>query len=380
MAALQTTYAQIDKIEHRLKAVAALLDVSENTLRANLADSDIDVKRANQANPNAPAIRVFDIPTIFQIAGYRRTRKLTKTPEGKKPVIIAVQIIKGGTGKTTTAAEVSVQLQLKGFKVLAIDIDIQANLTQLMGYEADLTMDEAAQYNLSPEAIVKDTFATICKPLVERGSRASNSVAIIKYPFGPCGPALIPSDTFFGDLEHAIAQSTFKRELVFQKFFKESLLGNISGLNVGDFDVVVFDCPPNISFASTNAIACADIVIAPVKMDSFSMKGLSRLISEINTLYDAYNSEVLPPELVILPTYFSTNIKRVGRMQEKLAAYRNQLASQSISQSEEFPKYSDSYLPLTLIRPTSPAVKEYRMFVDELAKKIIEISKRLADQ
>ena len=378
MSDLRPTYAYIGVVEHRLKSAAALLGVSENTLRTTLAESGIEVRRANQDNPNAPAVRLFDLPTIFQIAEYRRAKKLTKGPEGKKPIVIAIEIIKGGTGKTTTAAEVAVQLQLQGLKVLGIDIDIQANFTQLMGYEADLTEDEAALYGLTEEAIVNGTFATICGPFIERNGRPVDAKAIIKYPFGSSGPAIIPADTFFSDLEHDISKTGGKRELVFQKFFKESLAGNVPGLNVGDFDVVLFDCPPNISFVATNALASADIVIAPVKMESFSVKGLSRLIGEVHTLKTEYGNEVKDPELVILPTYYSTNLPRVGRMQEKLSQYRANTSPVSISQSEEFPKSTDNYMPLTVIKPTCQPVKEYRMFVDHLIKKINEVSKARA--
>ena len=378
MSDLRPTYAYIGAVEHRLKSAAALLGVSENTLRTTLSESGIEVRRANHDNPNAPAVRLFDLPTIFQIAEYRRAKKLIKGPEGKKPIVIAIEIIKGGTGKTTTAAEVAVQLQLQGLKVLGIDIDIQANFTQLMGYEADLTEDEAALYGLTEEAIVNGTFATICGPFIERNGRPVDAKAIIKYPFGPSGPAIIPADTFFSDLEHDISKTGGKRELVFQKFFKESLAGNVPGLNVGDFDVVLFDCPPNISFVATNALASADIVIAPVKMESFSVKGLSRLIGEVHTLKTEYGNEVKDPELVILPTYYSTNLPRVGRMQEKLSQYRANTSPVSISQSEEFPKSTDNYMPLTVIKPTCQPVKEYRMFVDHLIKKINEVSKARA--
>ncbi|WP_126448189.1 ParA family protein [Sulfuricystis multivorans] len=378
MSDLRPTFAYIGTVEHRLKSAAALLGVSENTLRTTLIESGIEVRRANHDNPNAPAVRLFDLPTIFQIAEYRRAKKLTKGPEGKKPIVIAIEIIKGGTGKTTTAAEVAVQLQLQGLKVLGIDIDIQANFTQLMGYEADLTEDEAALYGLTEEGIVKGTFATICGPFIERYGRPVDAKGIIKYPFGSSGPAIIPADTFFSDLEHDISKTSGKRELVFQKFFKESLAGNVPGLNVGDFDVVLFDCPPNISFVATNALASADIVIAPVKMESFSVKGLSRLIGEIQTLKAEYGNEVKDPELIILPTYYSTNLPRVSRMQEKLSQYRANTSPVSISQSEEFPKSTDNYMPLTVIKPTCQPVKEYRMFVDHLIKKINEVSKARA--
>jgi len=372
---LRSTYAFVDNFQHRLKATAALLSISENTLRTTLSESGIEVRRANETNPTAPAIRIFDLPTIFKIAEWRRNKKLTKTAEGKKPIIIAVEIIKGGTAKSTTAAEVGVQLQLLGLKVAAFDLDIQSNLSQLLGYEADLSAEEAEANGLTQEAIVHGTFATICAPFIDREAPTVDARTIIKYPFGPSGPALIPSDTYFGDLERTIEKSRGPRELTFKRFFEASARGEVPGLNAADFDVLILDCPPSISMISTNAIAAADIIVAPVRMESFAVKGLSRLVSEMNALGKAYKGHIKIGEMLVLPTFFSTSVGRTGRMYDKLKMYRENLSPISISTSEEFPKSIELYLPLTLTKPTCNAVKEYRLFVDHLVKMMQAIAK-----
>jgi chromosome partitioning protein len=372
---LRSTFAFVDAVEHRLRAVASLLSISENTLRTSLSECGINIRRANSVNTALPAVRIFDLPTIFEIAAWRRNKKLSKGLEGKRPIVMAVEIIKGGVGKTTTACEVAVQLQLQGLRVLAIDIDIQANLSQLFGYESDLEADEASSYNLNQDAIVSGTFATLCAPIAMRSTQRVDARSVMKYPFGPFGPALIPADTYFGDLEKTIEKSAGPRELVFQRFFAESMEGKVPGLNVSDFDIVIFDCPPNVSFVASNAIACADIVIAPVKMESFSVKGLAKLINEFESLYETYPRDIKKPELVILPTHFSISLPRVGRMKENLARYRAITSDTSISQSEEFPKATEKYLPLTLIKPTCQPVKEYRRFVEHLIKLILDVSK-----
>lgn len=55
----------------------------------------------------------------------------------KKAQVIAVIAIKGGTGKTTTAATLAQAAQLQGKKVLIIDLDGQANITHRFGADAD---------------------------------------------------------------------------------------------------------------------------------------------------------------------------------------------------------------------------------------------------
>lgn len=370
---MRNTFALLDQFVYRLKAAAALLNVSENTLRTYVKESGIDVQRANKANPASPAVRLFSIDDIFAIAKWRREKDLIKKigrgPLG--PYVISVSIVKGGTGKSTTAAEIAIQMSLEGHRVLLIDLDVQANVTQLWGYESDFTLEEAEPNNLLPEAIVNGTFSNICTQFIDskngRGAKLVDVSSIIKQPFGSSGPSLIPSDTFLGDLEQSFAFAKGNRELVFRDFFKESAAGLIPGLNVNDYDFIIFDCPPSLSFISTNAIAAADFVVAPIKMDSFGLKGVSKLVSECNGL--AKRSPEVRPELVMLPTHYSTNISRVARMQQQLQAYKNNLAPSVISASELFPKSQENYLPLTLQQPTSHPVSEYRFFTEFLLQK-----------
>lgn len=51
--------------------------------------------------------------------------------------VITTAVIKGGTGKTTTAAALSQAAAASGTKVLAIDLDPQGNLTQTLGGNQD---------------------------------------------------------------------------------------------------------------------------------------------------------------------------------------------------------------------------------------------------
>lgn len=110
---IRDTYADTSQFTHRLKATAALLNIAENSLRSHLVDSGIDVERQSAKNPAAPAVRIFSIENIFKIADWRRTTNKVKAFT-KKPIVIAINLIKGGVGKSTTTAELAVQLQLRG--------------------------------------------------------------------------------------------------------------------------------------------------------------------------------------------------------------------------------------------------------------------------
>ncbi|RUP28201.1 MAG: ParA family protein [Curvibacter sp.] len=363
---------------YRIRAAGSLLGVTDNTLRTYADGAGIEVKRASDITPGAPSIRVFEPETLFKLAAWRRSQGYIKSPNpGSGPVVIAVDVVKGGTGKTTTAVELALHLQLMGLKTLLIDLDSQANATQMLGYEPDLTIDEADGYEVTPDAIVVDTFMTLMTAFIQQGGHNTefrltsplvSAENVIKKPYGESGPHLIPADTNLGDLESAIANGKGSRELYVREYIAAATAGKIPGFDAKSYDVIIFDCPPTVSFISSTAIAASDFIVAPIRLDAFAVKGLTRLMGEIKTIAHYYKVQ---PELVILPTHYAPQIARIGRMQTQLAQFRDLLTPGVISASEEFPKSLDQYIPLSLQKPTSNPTREYRMFAEHMFAKIL---------
>ena len=61
---------------------------------------------------------------------------------GEKLQVVAVMNFKGGSAKTTTSAHLAQYLALRGYRVLAIDLDPQASLSALFGHQPELDVGE----------------------------------------------------------------------------------------------------------------------------------------------------------------------------------------------------------------------------------------------
>ena len=127
-----------------------------------------------------------------------------------------------------------------------------------------------------------------------------------------------------------------------------------------------------MSLTSTAALAAADIVIAPVRMESFAVKGLVRLVSEINNLNRDYN---FSPELIFLPTLYRPALGKFNRMQQALNKYMSFVSPIAISFSEDLRESRNKYTPFILKNQKSLASRDYKIFAEYIHKKILQISK-----
>src|SRR6185312_6566020 len=75
--------------------------------------------------------REFTLAEIHHLQ--RAFGMLPRRPEGKRPLVLSVCNFKGGVAKTTTTAHLAQYLCLHGYRVLAVDLDAQASLTQTFG-------------------------------------------------------------------------------------------------------------------------------------------------------------------------------------------------------------------------------------------------------
>ncbi len=167
--------------------------------------------------------------------------------------VLSVVNFKGGSGKTTTAAHLAQFLALKGYRVLAVDLDPQASLTALHGYQPEFdigpneTLYGAIRYDQdrrSLEQIVRSTYFS--------------------------GLDLVPANLELMEFEHDTPKALVEGET--EAFFGRiaTALGEVEDR----YDVMVLDCPPQLGFLTLGALCAATsilITVHPQMLDVMSM-------------------------------------------------------------------------------------------------------------
>lgn len=184
-----------------------------------------------------------------------------------KPKIVALQIVKGGTGKTSLACALAVRANLYGLRVLCIDLDQQGNLTSSFGVEAEslpVMVDILAEGYKYEEAITR------------------------VYP---------GMDILASRIENALLDDVIK----LKKWPLNKVYSNAFKALREQYDLIVIDCPPNLGQSVAAVTLAVDQVIAPVVAESYAISGLKATRNAIKELEENFHTKI--PLSVVVNKY-----------------------------------------------------------------------------
>ena len=212
----------------------------------NLDTRQVDYRARKGGSLPAGGLNTAGTRREFQLTEVRKwTRELRSSrlrPAGAEAITIAVANFKGGVTKTTTAVTLAQGLSIRGHKVLVIDCDPQGSLTTLFGILPDAEVE--AQHTILP----------LC--LGEEDS--------VEYAIRPTywdGIDLIPATSVLFSAEFALPGRQRDEGRGFQ--FWNVLHYGIEQARQ-DYDVIVIDTPPALSYVTINAMMAADGIITPL--------------------------------------------------------------------------------------------------------------------
>ncbi len=175
--------------------------------------------------------------------------------------------MKGGVGKTTLALQIALTAPARGLRVLAVDLDPQANLSQsLMGG------DQFERHLRGKRPTIVQIFDGFRPPSrsssAPRRVRADEIILQKVRAENPFSPDLLPSR-----LELA-------RNLKNGKGMERLLAAALAEIE-SRYDLIVIDCPPTESILTDAAYAASRYVLVPVKLEYLGVIGLPLLASSI---------------------------------------------------------------------------------------------------
>ena len=153
---------------------------------------------------------------------------------------------KGGVGKTSTVHHLSGELAAQGLRVLTVDADPQASLTQGL-----LGPDRARA--ILPHESIATVFDDIGGPSVTELIRPTEVPGVWLLPGSEAMEDLNvtrPSET--GPLQYALRDA----------------LAEVSEA----FDLVLIDCPPNVQLCSWAALVAADGIVVPLQAEDYGAR------------------------------------------------------------------------------------------------------------
>lgn len=248
--------------------------------------------------------------------------------------VISVTNQKGGVGKTTTSLALATGLQDKGFKVLAIDMDPQANLTFSLGGEGD---DGPTVYELL-RGEVQPRFS------IQRTSYVD----------------LIASNIVLSGAELEFAEEG--REYILKKVLR-SLHQR--------YDYIVIDSPPALGFLTINALAASHYMVIPMLADIFSLQGIAQLGDSLLRLRQYCNPQ-LEIGGILLCRYDNRTVlgKRIFETAEMVAEQiGTQLFRTKIRPSVAIQEAQTNQVSMFEYAPRNTGVRDYMAFVEELLSK-----------
>jgi chromosome partitioning protein len=209
--------------------------------------------------------------------------------------IVAILNQKGGVGKTTTSVNLGAALARSGNRVLLVDCDSQANLTDHLGVDT--------------EALGSSLYDVLTD-----GAAVADSVAATSTE----GLFVLPADEDLAAAEQELA-GEMAREFRLRRALR--------AVDPGLYDWVLIDCPPSLGLLSLNAMAAADELLITVQTEYFAMRGLSQIDQVIDMVREHVNPKL--QILGILPTLVSPVTRLAREVMEEISEHFGPLMFQT---------------------------------------------------
>ena len=269
-----------------------------------------------------------------------------------EPLTVAMLNRKGGCGKTSTCHHLAGAFAKEGRRVLLIDMDPQASLTQgLFGPQVT--------ENLNPRETVASLFDDATDP---------DPTDLIR-PTDFAGISIVAGSNDLDEYNIPRPQDTGDLQLTLRQFLREAR--NL-------YDVALIDCPPNLSLCSWTALLAANSVVVPVQAEDYGAQG----IVYIQRAFDAalaYHNPRLRLAGYLVTMFNKTLGIHTAYNHQLRTLYGDQVFEGIVPLAKDFKEAVAARQPVSFYKPRSAAAKSIKVVADELIARAAAASSRPAE-
>ncbi len=254
--------------------------------------------------------------------------------------VIAFANNKGGSGKSTTCANVAYAMTMDGYKVLMIDGDMQLNLS-LSYFDEDKVLDFAKGEKNLYKAIIKQE--RLDDYIVHTGYERLD---------------LIPSSTLMSSIEYELF-TKWQREFILKKC--------LSGIKEsGEYDYILIDSPPTLGGWVMNILCAADYLIVPVEASPWGLFGLANMVdfyNEVREINPALNlAGIVVTKVDERKNYFEQTKETLSELEDIYVFTSYIRVDSSIEWSQ------DNSKPVIVYKKSSRSASEYIKLAKEVER------------
>lgn len=254
--------------------------------------------------------------------------------------VISTANQKGGCGKTTTSVNLAAALQRLGKKVLLIDADPQANLSQSLGVQ------EEPEHNLYTEMI---------REMAGKEDVDIRRAIIVL----ESGMSIVPAS-----LDLAIAENDFGHV-----YRKEYTLEAMMAPVLNDYDFIFIDCPHAIGMLTVNALTASDYVLIPLPGEFLPLKGVYSFMQQYDKIKRKLNKRL---ELLglVLTKYEDRKTMNMQVREELVREFGDKVCQTVIRTNIQLAKAQELGKDIFSFDKSSNGAKDYEQLADELLRRI----------
>lgn len=252
---------------------------------------------------------------------------------------IAVSNLKGGVGKTMTAASLGTGLARQGKRVLCLDADTQHSLTISLGIKEPEKLTVTLSSMMTN--IINDTDFDPLGGIVRHQD----------------GVDLLPSNNTLAGLEIALA-GLIGRETILRQYIDKVK---------EQYDYIIVDCAPSLDLMSINALAAADSVIIPLVPKFLDAKGLELLLKSIAQIKRQINPALTISGILLTMVDRRANFtKEIISLIESSYGERIRIFSENIPQSIRASESTAQGISIFSYDPNGKVAAAYAALTEEV--------------